>query len=94
MYLGAHSSNQILIGLLFSLIFVTLYRYFLLKILYQLYWKLMNPGKLKYIISLILIYVIVLGIPIAINLVNVYTRTVDQRLIDRYNLVCEKEETY
>jgi len=53
MYLGAHSANQVVMGLLLGLIFCVLYHYFFQRILYNYFWKLINK-RIKIIQAIVI----------------------------------------
>lgn len=71
MYLGVHSANQILFGLVLGQIFLVLYKYIYQKHLYYLYWSLlMKHHKYKKLIIAIIFHVLGFMIPVVFYKVN------------------------
>lgn len=94
MYLGVHSANQILFGLLLGQIFLILYKYFYQRYLYYLYWGLlMKHKKWKKLGISIFIHIIGLILPIVFYTINVSQRPISQSDIDNLNKKCEINTT-
>lgn len=71
MYLGVHSANQILFGLVLGQIFLILYKFVYQRYLYYLYWGLlMKHKKWKKLAIAIVIHIISLIIPIVFYSIN------------------------
>lgn len=66
MYLGAHSSNQVILGLLLGIGWQVIYRYFLFKKLYQLVNYLILNKNVGVLLGLIAVNLTFLAIPLTI----------------------------
>jgi hypothetical protein len=77
MYLGVHSANQVLFGLVLGQIFLILYKYIYQRYIYYLFWSvLMKHQKKKKLIIAIIIHILAWIIPIIFFKINVKTRPV------------------
>jgi membrane-associated phospholipid phosphatase len=77
MYLGVHSANQILFGLVLGQIFLILYKYLYQKYIYFLFWSiLMKHQKKRKLIIAIIIHVLALIVPIIFYKINLEQRPV------------------
>jgi hypothetical protein len=89
MYLGVHSANQILFGLVLGLIFLILYKYVYQRYLYYLYWSLlMNHKKWQKFIIAIIIHIFSFIVPIFFYNINLAERPVPTKHIENLNKKC------
>jgi hypothetical protein len=89
MYLGVHSSNQILFGLALGLIFLNLYKYIYQKYLYILFWNMVtNRHKYRKLIIIIVFHIVSLILPIVIKDINSNARPMIQSDLDNLNIRC------
>lgn len=89
MYLGVHSANQILFGLVLGLIFLILYKYVYQRYLYYLYWSLlMNHKKWQKLTIAIIIHIFSFIVPIVFYNINLSERPVPAKHIENLNKKC------
>lgn len=93
MYLGVHSANQIIFGLVLGLIFLILYKYVYQRYLYVLYWNLLlKHHKLRKLAIAIVAHVLSLCIPILFHHIN-RDRPVPALDVENLNKKCGIEVT-
>jgi hypothetical protein len=66
LYLGAHSSNQVILGLLLGIGWQVIYRYYLMKKLYDLFNYLIANKNTTHLILIFVINILLLAIPLVI----------------------------
>ena len=83
MYLGAHSANQVLFGLVLGFLFLVAYKYVYQKGLYKFFWNLLvKPIGFLKLILLVGCHVLVIVIPIIFFMINEKERPVEKRFLD------------
>lgn len=94
MYLGSHSSNQVLFGITIALIQLVLFRFVFQKMLFELCWNFLTKSFKKHkkqiikLIGLVFINLFSFIIPIVFYAYNSNYRPVPQRYIDNLNKSC------
>jgi hypothetical protein len=81
-YLGVHSSNQVLLGLTFGLLFLILYKYTYQRQIYSIYWKLFTKSKCFFnLIFIIFLHIATVITPIIIFYYNKNNFPVDPHIL-------------
>jgi hypothetical protein len=89
MYLGVHSANQILFGLVLGMIFLVLYKFVYQKLLFVLYWNmLITHHRLRKLLKTFFFHVLSLVLPIVFYLVNEKSRPVPPNDLQNLNDHC------
>jgi hypothetical protein len=92
LYLGAQSSNQVVLGMILELSFLFLYRYKLHEIIYNGLNNLIRRKNIGQLILIIFVYVLVLFIPLAVYQLRMPNPT-GQTFRDNMLIGCPKSKT-
>lgn len=94
MYLGAHSGNQVLMGLTFGLGMCVLYRYVFQRWLYWLFERLLNKHyKVCTMLWLIPVNLLCIAAPLIVFGIDSNSREVPQQYMDMLSSKCNKTYT-
>lgn len=92
LYLGAHSTNQVLLGMLIELAFLVIYRYKMQEVLYNLLNKLIRRKHASQIVYILLVYLLVLIVPYVAYQIRARNPT-GQPFIGNMLIGCPKSKT-